>query len=206
MSSGNRMSLESAELLARSTMAKITGTRILGKVYLTTAKWEIAGSIRRKRDTVGDIEIVAIPMYQQGRNLLWDHLDKMFLEGLIQRAMKINKKDPQKPPATRWGAAYRAFCFPEMPDFHIEIFSADRDNFGLQLGIRTGSWEYNKALMSKIKHGGKYRVQDGYLREADMDFQKGQGIIGEMISCPTEAEYFAAAGIKPPPSEHREVR
>ncbi|QHL87445.1 hypothetical protein GU926_08340 [Nibribacter ruber] len=126
---------------------------------------EVAGSIRREKPEVNDIELVAIPRYETlpaptdffgvpsgtgpMTNMLYEALRK------IERVqwIKPNTTDiiewPLKPTA-KWFKGY----IPSK-DLKIDIFTATRENWGLIYAIRTGSAEFShqKLACQWVKYG-----------------------------------------------------
>ena len=101
---------------------------------------EIAGSIRRKKAEVKDIEIVAIP-------------NDRFQIGLIVNRWKRIKGDA--------GGKYLARQLPE--GINLDLFFAAERNWGLILAIRTGSAEYSHKVLAVgwVKAG--YKSIEGML-------------------------------------------
>lgn len=154
----------------------------------TAEIWQIAGSLRRRCHEVGDCEhvciakpIVAIPegeLMPRTFSAVWKRCDELLAAGKIGRAVYPDGKH-------RWGDILRGCDFMGM---RHEIWTADRDNFGCILTIRTGPADFSQALVTHIKQTGRYRQKDGYLRYASGP------AAGSIRSCPTEEQYFTAAG------------
>lgn len=209
MSSGEKISLAEGRILVR----EVERVLLVGHGKQTASRWMVAGSIRRKRPEVGDVEIVAIPSY----GLLSERLDLLLKHGVIAKAVKIDKN---KRETTRWGDRYRAFTLshtvlsnrvaqPErLAQVHVELFIADFRNWGVVLAIRTGSWEFSRDLVTRIKRSGVYRVGEGYLREHFKDgLTKKQIRAVPIVDCPDEETFFKAASYDSViPPEEREVR
>lgn len=106
---------------------------------------EIAGSIRRGKETVKDIEIVAIPDKY--------YLEKYFIDNKFNYRFEKN------------GPKYKKFIF---EGISVDLFTANPDNFGLQYLVRTGSAEFSSWMLSNWKKisGGGYS-KDSYLHTAD---------------------------------------
>ena len=107
---------------------------------------EIAGSIRRQKPNVKDIEIVAIP--------------KHFETGLFESgiATVVNKWDKVK------GELPCKYTQRILPDgIKLDLFFAERGNWGLIYAIRTGSAEYSHKVLATqwVKRG--YKSEGGYL-------------------------------------------
>ena len=107
---------------------------------------EIAGSIRRKKPEVKDIEIVAIP--------------KPFETGLFESgiATVVNQWEKVK---GELPCKYTQRILPE--GIKLDLFFAERANWGLILAIRTGSAEYSHKVLATewVKRG--YKSEGGYL-------------------------------------------
>ena len=100
---------------------------------------EIAGSVRRGKSEVKDVEICAIPR------------DLFELKAVMDRQRSIKGKFPSKYSQIRLQGAT------------IDIFWCNKDNWGNIFLIRTGPWEFSKWVMgSKTREVG-LRQRDGYL-------------------------------------------
>ena len=168
---------------------------------------EIAGSLRRRLPTVGDIEIVAVPKIDQrtgglfadvvsAHDLLADFLDQWWATGDIQKRLDKNDR-----PA--WGPRHKRLTYDGIP---VDLFTpAEPDRLGIVLVIRTGPAEFSHRLVTpkdqsvvvgkkpnghEIRRPGllpqMYRVQDGWLT-----FR----VSGERIPTPDEATVFDLLGI-----------
>ncbi len=107
---------------------------------------EIAGSIRRKKSEVKDIEIVAIPKpYEVG----------LFESGLATVVNKWEKVKGELP------CKYTQRVLPS--GIKLDLFFAEPENWGLIFAIRTGSAEYSHKVLANgwVKAG--YQSRDGYL-------------------------------------------
>jgi DNA polymerase/3'-5' exonuclease PolX len=102
---------------------------------------EIAGSIRRKRSEVSDIEIVCIPKTMMVPTLdLLDPLKEVRMPGFVN-AVDAYKK-------VKGDAAAGKYFQRILPDgIKLDIFTATRDNWGYILVLRTGGETFNKFLM-----------------------------------------------------------
>ena len=110
---------------------------------------EIAGSIRREKAIVGDIEIVAIPKpYQSG----------LFEDGL---ATVVNKWQKVKGDLNYGHTKYTQRILPD--GIKLDLFFAEPENWGLIFAIRTGSADFSHKVLANgwVKAG--YKSQDGYL-------------------------------------------
>lgn len=161
--------------------------------------WEIAGSIRRRKPEVGDVEHVCIPDFVESTsgnlfggtekvNALWQRLDALVESGELQRALYVDKNEAV---TQRWGEKYRGVMFRGMKH---EIFTADPENWGAQLLIRTGSAEFSKRVVDTILRAGMYRQMDGHLVHVAS---------GAVVPVPDEETFLKFAGMKWIPPEQR---
>lgn len=138
----------------------------------------VAGSLRRGKSTIKDIELVVIP---RGREL-WDLLDDRLLQGKIEKAV-YGHKDGK--PQYRWdGSKYRGFVWAGMK---IEVFATTPDNWGYIYWLRTGPHDANTALMTALKH-----------KDAPFKFEGGYavlGLIGERLPLREEMDLFNLCGL-----------
>jgi DNA polymerase/3'-5' exonuclease PolX len=151
-------------------------------------QWEIAGSIRRRKMDVGDVEHVVIPRFgavivstglfteTKTINLLCARMEELVAAGTIAKHIYGGS-------GPRWGEKYRGSEFGGM--LH-EVFMADARNFGSVLLIRTGPAEFSERIVTIFKDGGMLRQQEGYLRYTAS---------GEVVPVPDEATYLRLAGL-----------
>lgn len=107
---------------------------------------EIAGSIRRKKPDVKDIEIVAIPKpYETG-------LFESGIAKVVNQWQKVKGELPCK---------YTQRILPG--GIKLDLFFAVRSNWGLIYAIRTGSAEYSHKVLAVgwVKKG--YKSKNGFL-------------------------------------------
>jgi DNA polymerase/3'-5' exonuclease PolX len=150
-------------------------------------RWEVAGSVRRRVSTVGDIEHVVIPrrgectpdgaMFPVEADLVLAQLDSLLAEGRIEKAVYPDGKH-------RWGERYRGVMWHGV---RHEVFIADAENWGSLLTIRTGPWEFSKRLVTQLYARG-WHHEKGYVR-----YLRGK-CEGEVCPCPDEARFFEMAG------------
>jgi DNA polymerase/3'-5' exonuclease PolX len=109
-------------------------------------KVEIAGSVRRRKPQVKDIEICLVP---ENVNKLFNVLGKFLLQQ--NKNFKYKKN----------GNRYKQFIY---KDSQIDLFIAKPDNWGIIFLVRTGSAAFSTNVLSTWKKvtGGGYS-KDGYL-------------------------------------------
>lgn len=113
---------------------------------------EVAGSIRRCRLEVGDLEIVAIPTVE-----LYDLTDSWLSSGVIRHT------DPR-----RWGSRLRSFRLAVKgleDDVQVDLFlQPDPATWGVNMLLRTGSAEFSRKMVTKRSAGGfmpdHFRIYD----------------------------------------------
>lgn len=105
---------------------------------------EIAGSVRRQKPEVKDVEIVCIP---RGRDLA-------HFADTVNRWTKIKGE-----PSGRYTQRYH-------PDgIMLDLFMTTPENWGAILLIRTGSADYSKWFMGTALPKAGYRQEGGYVRQ-----------------------------------------
>lgn len=149
---------------------------------------EIAGSIRRGKPEVKDIEIVAIPKWiadprppmtlfevaatVERRNLLYEWaVGQTSLRWIKPGTAEIVWWQP-KPDGRYWRGLIA-------DGLKLDLFLAQPDNFGIIMAIRTGSAEFSTALMARAKRMG-LPCADGYLTRG-----------GERLATVEEQDVFA---------------
>lgn len=144
----------------------------------------VAGSIRRERVEVKDIELVGLPLFGQDMFGARDYSRPSCLNEVIEQLVQGGKLewDTLLP---RNGDKYKRFVFPGSR-IAIDLFLAVHGNMGNTLAIRTGNAKFSEALMSMAKRQG-LQQKDGFLRR-----QLGGGV----VPCETEIAYFNALGLQ----------
>lgn len=155
---------------------------------------ELAGSLRRRKSLIGDIELVAIPkfeervvapagLFQEAKtepvNLLKEYLNGLLAEGKISHT-------PQK----AWGDRYSRFVVQSKQgqEYKVDLFMPRPENWGVIFLIRTGSAEFSEWMVTEGYKNGPlpegYRVAGGEL------------LLNEVaVPCPEEEIYFQTVGI-----------
>lgn len=146
----------------------------------------IAGSIRRKRPEVGDVEIVCAPKLQ-ATGLFGDGLPvdlvSVCCDTYLESGRMAHRLD--KNGRKSYGQKFKRLLFEGFP---LDLFSVlDQAQFGVIFTIRTGPAEFSKRLVTQKAWGGlmpeNFRVNDGYLWNG-----------AESVSCPEEIDFFRAIG------------
>jgi DNA polymerase (family 10) len=170
MSSSERIPLAQAEAIA---------ARVIDELRPHCERIAVAGSVRRLRPTVGDIEVVCIPKPYDASPL--------FASGLatvVNQWPKVKGELPCKYTQRR------------LPDgIALDLFMVEPEGFGLQLAIRTGSaaWSHEVLARSWVRAG--FHSEGGLLRRQN----------GTVVPCTTERGLFDRIGLTWVPPELREV-
>lgn len=179
------------------TQAVNLAERIIKELSPVCAKIEVAGSVRRQKKMIGDIEIVAIARQQldlfgdPSGSLLSPHLEILAQQGRI-----IKSEGKEK----RWGEKWKRFHLPAMPELSIDLFITTPDEWGYTFTIRTGCKEFSHKLVTPRQQGG---FLPGNLRVGGCRLWLMDG--SKVLPTPDEGEFFAALGLVYIPPELREV-
>lgn len=163
-------------------VAKPIAEEIAAALQPTTKRLVIAGSIRRAKPEVGDIEIVLEPTVGT-----YDLLDKWIRDG------KVMHRDGGK----CWGPKARSFRWPLPPHFidvsyiQCDVFlQPDPATWGVNMFLRTGSAEFNMLMFRKRKHSG---WMPDYLDMRSARIWAGS----TALETPDEDSIFALWGMEP---------
>jgi DNA polymerase/3'-5' exonuclease PolX len=138
---------------------------------------EIAGSVRRRKPQVGDIELVAIPRsYDVG----------LFESGLAVVVNRWPKVRGELGPACR----YTCRMLPE--GIKLDLFFATSRNWGFIFAIRTGPADYSHRVLASGW------VRNGYVGKDGMLWKDGLP-----VDVPEERDLFRLAGVPWVEPEHR---
>lgn len=167
------MKLEQAEQLAR---------KIDGELSPFCARSEIAGSIRRRRHEVSDIDLVVLPNGPTAR------------EKIMERCARTAR-------LIKGGEQYVVFELANGFQLDLwfahngtaDLFDADPCNFGVLLLARTGSAMFNVWIAQQA-------------RERGLHFNPHRGILkrNEIVASADEADIFRALQLSPIRPEDRE--
>jgi DNA polymerase/3'-5' exonuclease PolX len=115
---------------------------------------KIAGSIRRKRTEVKDIELVAAPKVIPVRNLFHQQVGELIDPNFSVLVKNLGTVELGKP-----DGRYMKILLPE--GIKLDLFIPQRSDFYRQYAIRTGSKEYSFALAAKWVANGWCGTEDG---------------------------------------------
>ena len=154
-----------------------------GRMSIYCEKIMVAGSVRRKRPEVKDIELVIIPKMREVSEGLFDK--KMIRHPNLVALIKefdIVKGNPET-------GKYIQFNTPA--GIKIDLFTATRINWGYIYVIRTGSSEFSQFIAKRWVKWGYNGVGGNLTRD------------GEIVPVPTEKAMFDLLGLKVIPPTRR---
>lgn len=156
-------------------------------------KCDIAGSIRRRKPVVKDIEMIVVPKVEQ----YVEETADLFAAEQIKRTRRvpgfsevvrslgtIGKGQPET-------GKYVQIILPS--DIALDLFIVYPESWGYQLTIRTGSAEFSRLVAARWKRLG-FVGEEGVLTR-----------MGKPIKLETEEQLFALLLMKVPPPERREL-
>ena len=160
--------------------------------YLTPycTRIEVAGSLRRKRAEIGDIELIAIPKFFP--SLFPDSNDHSctaptYLDQALKKGIfRLNKNGPK----------YKQFtAYEKKVDLFIQPNPA---TWGMNMVIRTGCWEFSRWIVSSEEIGGA--LPRGYFARNGRLFDDKQN----KLETPEEEDVFKQIGIPFIPLDRRD--
>ena len=144
----------------------------------------VAGSIRREKAEVKDVELVALPLFPldvfgmpdyRRPSCLNETVDRLIAEGRLEWDGAL----------VRRGSKYKRLLVPRR-GIALDLFLADHLNFGNILAIRTGNAKFSESLMIAAKRMG-LQQKEGYLHRQ---------LSGKIIPCESEEAYFRELGLQ----------
>jgi DNA polymerase/3'-5' exonuclease PolX len=147
---------------------------------------ELAGSLRRQREMIGDIEVVAVPLPRTD-------LFGTPIKGPTPLDAFLAEKNVE---FTKKGDRYKQFAY---GPYTVDLFLPTLATWGSVFTIRTGSWQFSRWLVTREAIGGACPFGVTFGNEDD-----GAGRLyahGRRLATPEEADVFAAVGlafIEPP--------
>ena len=145
---------------------------------------EIAGSVRRQKPDVADIELLCVP--KPCNEILYiDALDEAVMGGPLD--MRPNVKGRFTYGRLNKLMVHRSSGIP------VDIFSVEVRNWGMSLVVRTGPAEFNVRFMARLLQLGMKGHAYGGITSA----------LGQEIECPDEESVFRCLGWAYTPPEQR---
>jgi len=154
--------------------ATVIAAKYMAALMPHCQRLEIAGSIRRRKAEVGDIELVAIPKPRADLFGGVNGWEELYLPGV--RAVKN-------------GQRYKQYRLPEGVNLDLFIVLPPAQ-WGVIFALRTGGAEFSRKLVTHKAYGGylphELVVKDGAVHRADT---------GEIIPTPEEGDFLALCGV-----------
>lgn len=162
----------------------------------------IAGSVRRGTPEVKDIEIVAVPRWEDRTlegllfdfpntvNLLYEYCQDIPPHHTniewIKPGTSVIEPWPIKPDGKYWrGLIGVANGAGPVTRIKLDLFIARRENLGVIYTIRTGSADFSRELVTYARDRTDYRVEGGELKYK-----------GAIVPCPDEETLFQALNLR----------
>jgi DNA polymerase (family 10) len=147
---------------------------------------EIAGSIRRRKPFVNDIELLVIPKYMDGADQLDEEIKKLMAEGLLGYRRNVRG-------SIAYGPKNKLLVY--LPSgIGVDVFSTDEDCWWVSLVVRTGGEITNRRIATAA-------IRKGWHLQA---YGRGFSTPRGEVVCHSEEEVFRAVGLPYLPPERRE--
>lgn len=149
---------------------------------------ELAGSLRRDRDMIGDIEIVALsaPVTNLVGDVIGTELDRFFAQHTVA--------------FTKNGDRYKQFPY---GSFVVELWlPTSAAHWGCIFQIRTGSHDFNMWIQRQVAPAAGVMFRGGRLYKRLKS--GGREVRGALLETPQETDVFDALGLPFIPPEHRD--
>lgn len=181
--------------------ARLLAAEVVAMLEPACERIEIAGSIRRQRPDVGDIEIVAIPRYQDVPIGLFgdrtEHVD--LLADLVTDLLAAGTFEPRpdKNGHVAVNGKARRLLY---EDFALDLFATDAECWGSVFLLRTGPAEFNKAMVAKRSAGGwlprGFFFRDGRIWKLPAPYDANLVEHAWKLATPEEADVFRVLGFE----------
>lgn len=158
--------------------AKVIAEKIKALLESSCERIDIAGSIRRQKPDVGDIELLCIPKYVAGVDML---------DAKIQTLIQLNVLDYRlsKLGSRVYGAKNKLML--HVPSgIGVDVFSTTEECWPVALVVRTGGKRTNKEIAYRaLERGMSFHAYGRGFTQAD----------GSELICQSEAAVFKAVGL-----------
>lgn len=148
---------------------------------------EIAGSLRRNKATVGDIELVCIPETYDHEDMFGNVID--VISGLDELVPQLGY------PLIKNGSKFKQI---DLGRVKCDLFITTPEQWGVIFLIRTGSADFSHRFVTPKRQGGYMptgmQIQDGRLWR-----------FGQAVETPEETDVFREVGLNYTPPTMREL-
>lgn len=167
--------------------------RLVGLLESACERIAVAGSIRRRKPEVGDIEVVAIPLRVLD---MFGEPSGSMLDPRLERLVRDGELVPIK-----GGNHFKQFTVPAA-GCKLDLFLCNPDTWGMIFTVRTGSAGFSHALVTprdRYTSDGRRGMLPSYLRVKDARIWHGEAA----LATPEETDVFRTLGIEWIPPEER---
>lgn len=152
-------------------------------------KIEIAGSIRRRKESVSDAELLFVPQFKTvpSKEDMWSSFEEDQVDSALQKMLGDSlAKRPNKNGQFAWGVKNKlAIHFAS--GIPIDFFATDEESWWNSLVVRTGGKDMNLQLTTSAQRLGRSLLAYGKgVRMPD----------GEIVSTHSEEEVFQLCGVE----------
>lgn len=179
MSTGTRVDRHTASLIANE---------LVTQLQTATYRIEVAGSIRRGKPDVGDIELVAVPIKEVEPDGMFDSTEVNRLTERIEQLIYSGRL-ASHPTDPKRGERYSKLIEPAS-GLQVDLFSATAETFGIIYLIRTGPADYSHRFVTDLRRRALH-VKNGELHRGSLGCGSSPC---EVVDTPSELEVFDAAG------------
>ena len=172
---------------------------LMGLLETSCEHLAIAGSIRRRKPSVGDIELLAIPRVGQAVDLWGKDINPLqgvsLLDHRVAQLIKMGVLDYRlDAKGHRSFGPLNKYLVHVASGIPVDLFSTTTQNFGMALLIRTGPADFNKRIMTRFRELGMLGHAYG-----------GVTVNAAQVDCPNEVDVFNLLGWPFIPPEKRTI-
>ena len=173
-------------------LAREIALELIGLLKPACERIQLAGSIRRRRELVGDIELLAVPRTIEQRDLLGEvtgAVDALHVRCDELLALGVLAKRRSDKGLTHYGPASKRLVYRGVP---VDLFVCEAGNFGMHLLVRTGPAKWSNRLVTPLGR----RTHDGLPGLLPPGLTVAGGVWlhreGERLETPEESDAFEA--------------
>jgi len=156
--------------------AKVIAENLKSLLAPVCEKIEVAGSIRRRKSEVGDIELLVIPKYVDGVDQLDREIGGLMIQGIL--GFRLNRRGNRI-----YGPENKLMV--HINGIGVDIFSTDEQRWPVALVVRTGGKKTNiRIATAALRKGWRFHAYGSGFSSSD----------GEIV-CRSEQEVFEAVDL-----------
>ena len=169
-----------SKIKLRLPLAQALAGKVTAALEPGCLRCEVAGSIRRAKAEVGDIEIVCIP--RPIVDLFGDPIGS-----LLDRILATLAEEGRLIRGDKNGQKYKTFFIPSVPGLKLDLFITTPECWGVNFTIRTGPAEFSQQIVTQKNKGG--------LLPSDLNVAGARVWRGaEVLATPEEKDFFELVG------------